>query len=161
MSIYSASTTTRTFPRFGKALVAAAVGGAIALAVAAGIGIQQGADRTATTAEPVVVTSKAKPVVRPAADTTMTVYLTGSAEETARMQAGIEEANNIRHQFGEAPLLNMVLTGDSDEATLILRDLQYQEDAVMVRVVDMRVRPASAGSAGQDLPLQDTPHFRP
>ena len=85
-------------------------------------------------------TSTAKPVVRPAADTTMTVYLTGSAEATARVQAGIEEANTIRHQVGEAPLQEMVLTGDSDDATLFLSDLQYQGDAVTVRVVDMRVR---------------------
>ena len=140
MSMYSASSTARTFPWFGKGIVAAVAGGALALAVAAGISIQQSGDRTATTNEPVTITSKAATVARPAADTTTVVYLTGSAEETARMQAGIEEANTIRHQLGEAPLLEMVLTGDSDESTLVLRDLQYQEDAVMVHVVDMRVR---------------------
>lgn len=164
MSIHSASTTARTFPRFGKGLAALAAGGALALAVAAGIGIQQSGDRTATTTEPVTVTSKAKTVARPAADTTTTVYVTSSAEETARIQAGIEEANNIRHLAGEAPLQHMVLTGDSAEATLVLRDLQYQEDSANVRVVDMRTRPAttdSAGSTGQDLPWRDTPHFTP
>ena len=216
MSIYNASTTTRTFPRFGKGFAAAAAGGALVLAAVAGIGIRQATQEDSTggtvtttrqadsvavsdqeayqvwqrrtvageeridtmggvagwramqedtaSSGSAAVTSTAKPVVRPAADTTMTVYLTGSAEATARIQADIVEENSIRHQLGEAPLQEMVLTGDSDDATLFLRDLQYQADAATLRVVDMRVRPASvgsAGSAGQDLPLRDTPHFTP
>ena len=98
-----------------------------------------------------------------AADTTMTVYLTGSAAATARIQADIVEENTIRQQAGTALLQEMVLTGDSADATLFLRDLQVQEVG-NVRVVDMRTRPASTGSAsivGQELPSHDTPHSTP
>ncbi len=60
MSIFGASTTARTFPRVGKGFMIAALGGALALAAVAGIGIRQatqedsagGAAATTRPAEP-------------------------------------------------------------------------------------------------------------
>ena len=48
MSIFGASTTARTFPRVGKGFMIAALGGALALAAIAGVGIRQATQEDST-----------------------------------------------------------------------------------------------------------------
>ena len=160
MTAFSAPTTARTFPGLGKGLVAAALGAALVLAVAAGIGVQQRADRVTSTIAieraPSVVSAAPASRVKPAG-TILTIHIVGSADEKLRLERALDEANTIRASQGDLPLEDQVFVAASaEEADRIAESLARLHDEARggaIKVNDLRApAPAPKGStmAGQD-----------
>lgn len=159
MTIHSASTTVASHGAFKKWYLAIAIGAALAVALTTAIAIRQSRGHSGTSTA-AIATSAAPGVPQPATrtgnDDTPTVYLTGSADEAARLQRAFDFGNDLRAQSGEYAMSVTILTvGSAEEETRILQAIT-EADAIRgsgglstTKVVDLRAPAASVLPLGQ------------
>lgn len=143
MNIETTSTPTMSgvSRRFGRRTLLATLGGSVILVTAVGAGLwaRSGSGESSSPAvQAVAAQASLNSAVAPAAasHTRYTVYVVGSEEEAASVEAGIDYGNSILAANGEPPFsYSVFLAEPGEQASHVRFSLGYPEDTV---VIDLR-----------------------
>ena len=134
--------------RFGRKVLVAAAGSVVLASAVAGSFMARGnSNESAAPAVHAAVQQSTQPVSfsHTAGYTPHTVYIVGSQEQATQITVALDDANRIRSNVGESPLMDEVFVAESDASAASVASAETDANAILVvaygvenRIVDVR-----------------------